>query len=174
MDWMFHDASAFDQDLGWDTSASQMTESISAGTGLFTATDPAGAWPTRDTMRSLANEFSPVPGWTATYARHGNGDHGHFRKIRTAVAAWLTDATAAEANRPHLDLGHIGGDGRQLSRICSVRGSLAGHKQCGALASFNEDIGRGTPASQTGLRTFAAGAFDQDIGAWDTSERYRA
>ena len=32
--------------------------------------------------------------------------------IRDAVAAWLADATAAEAIvTPHLDVGHIGGDG---------------------------------------------------------------
>jgi surface protein len=78
--------------------------------------------------------------------------------IRTAVAAWLADATAAEATYGHISTWATGGV-TDMSTLFS-----------GAY-SFNEDIGAWDTSGVTdmyGMFTYAS-AFNRDIGSWATA-----
>ena len=85
--------------------------------------------------------------------------------IRTAVAAWLEDAAAAEAAYGHISTWDTSGvtDMEYLFSPCDW------DSRCNsAAASFNEDIGAwDTSGVVTMNRMFqSASAFDQDIGGW--------
>ena len=90
--------------------------------------------------------------------------------IRTAVRAWTEDRAAAEATYGHISTWATGG--------------VTDMSELFQWASFNEDMGivtaprpltrtsaRGTPPTSRTWTTCStsAAAFNQDIGAWDTS-----
>jgi len=78
--------------------------------------------------------------------------------IRTAVAAWLSDATAAEATYGHISTWETSGVTDMANLFSDAY-------------SFNEDIGAwDTSGVTTMYKMFNRNeVFNQDIGAWDTS-----
>ena len=93
--------------------------------------------------------------------------------IRTAVTAWLADATAAEATYGHISTWETGGVTDMSWLFCGYE--CDGSSWCSdcntAAASFNEDIGAWDTSSVTDMNWMFgyASSFNQDIGAWDTS-----
>ena len=79
-------------------------------------------------------------------------------KIRTAVDAWLADATAAEATYGHISTWKTG-------EVTDMSGLFED------ASSFNDDI---SPWDTSGVTTMngmfsKTSSFNQPIGAWDTS-----
>ena len=77
--------------------------------------------------------------------------------IRTAVDAWFSDATAAEATYGHISTWETSG----------VTDMFALFRNKG---SFNEDISAWKTSGVTDMsELFSGSSFNEDIGAWDTS-----
>ena len=92
--------------------------------------------------------------------------------IRTAVDAWLSNPTAAEATYGHISTWETGG---VTDMSCLFIATSTYNWQCdlrsvynAAAASFNEDIGAWDTSGVTDMsRMFEdASAFNQDIGGW--------
>ena len=98
--------------------------------------------------------------------------------IRTAVAAWLADATAAQATYGHISTWATGGVTDMAYLFCGIdcfcrdRLDLYPDCWCGdcntAAASFNEDIGAWDTSGvmSMGYMFHDASAFNQDISGW--------
>ena len=124
MEYMFNGASAFDQDLGW------CLDSVDLG-NAFTGT------PCASTSCGILN--------TAALACDGAMTDS---TIRTAVAAWLADATAAAATYGHISTWETSGGTDMSYLFC---------------AWTNDDD------ASSGYCTAIASSFNDDISAWDTS-----
>ena len=140
---MFNGASSFDQDLGWC-----MDDDVRLGAGAFYNT------PCASTFCGVSWGGCDIP---------SNGNVMANGKIRIAVAAWLSDATAAEATYGHISTWDTSG-------VTDME-YLFSYYISSAAASFNEDISAWDTSGVTTMRYMFNGAssFDQDIGAWDTS-----
>ena len=87
--------------------------------------------------------------------------------IRTAVAAWFSDATAAEAAYGHISTWETGGVTDMSYLFCGSSSDYSGAGYCNtAAASFNEDIGAWDTSGVTTMRWMFGGAsaFDQTLG----------
>ena len=85
--------------------------------------------------------------------------------IRTAVAAWLSDSTAAEAAYGHISTWDTSAVTEMSNLFC---GSSA-YTNCNtAAASFNEDIGAWDTSGVTNMlgMFYDASAFNQDLSGW--------
>ena len=92
--------------------------------------------------------------------------------IRTAVNAWLSNPTAAEATYGHISTWETGGVTDMDHLFCGSSTDYSGAGYCNtAAASFNEDISAWVTSGVTSMYKmfFYASAFNQNIGAWDTS-----
>ena len=87
--------------------------------------------------------------------------------IRTAVAAWLSNPTAAAATYGHISTWETGGVTDMSHLFCG----LYGNSDCNtAASSFNDDIGAWDTSGVIRMDwMFHRTYFNQDIGAWDTS-----
>merc|ERR1719352_461505 len=132
MDWMFSYASAFDQDLGWC-----VADGLDLRFAFYKTT--------------CASTFCGVSWGGCDIPSNGNVMANG--KIRIAVAAWLSDATAAEATYGHISTWETGG-------VTHMEELFEG------ASSFNEDISAWDASGVTNMHgTFrGASSFDQDLG----------
>ena len=89
--------------------------------------------------------------------------------IRTAVAAWLADPTAAEATYRHISTWRTGEVTDMASLFCGSSSTASWATDCNsAAASFNEDI---SAWDTSGVRTMylmfhSASSFNRPLGNW--------
>ena len=101
------------------------------------------------TTRGGVQAYDPAPAAAGYVMTDSN--------IRTAVDAWFSDATAAEATYGHISTWETSG----------VTDMFALFRNKG---SFNEDISAWITSGVTDMsELFSGSSFNEDIGAWDTS-----
>ena len=139
---MFYSASAFDQDLGWC-----VNDDVDLKYAFYDT-------PCEATSCGIA-------GVDCDISRTGNIMVNW--KIKQAVAAWLSDATAAEATYGHISTW-------ETAQVTDMSSLFAWWNHYGA-AAFNEDISAWITSGVTTMYMMfrGASAFDQDISSWDTS-----
>jgi hypothetical protein len=163
MTWMFYGAYAFDQDLGWCVDNGAEFASFSARASGCASTLCGVKWGDC--------EFPPTGSVMVNW------------KIRWAVAAWISDATAAEAIYGHISTWDTSGvtDMAYLFEHRSpfnediggwdVSGVTTMYQMFHGAYDFDQDIGDWAVDSVTDMSWMFthASLFNQDIGAWDTS-----
>merc|ERR1719197_2059163 len=90
--------------------------------------------------------------------------------IRTAVAAWFADQSAAEATYGHISTWGTSGVTDMSWLFCGDSHDHSGVGYCNTSApAFNEDIGAWDTSGVTTMSGMfgSASAFDQDISAWN-------
>jgi hypothetical protein len=148
MKWMFYDASAFDQDLGW---------CLDDDVDLDFAFDVT---PCKSTSCGVKRETNTGD---CDVSRTGNVMVSW--KIRWAVAAWLSNPTAAEATYGHISTWETSGV-TDMSWLFCGNSIHCGSYYNSAAGSFNEDIGAWDVSGVTDMYAmfWGASAFDQDLG----------
>ena len=165
MEYMFYDASAFDQDLSW---------CVDDNVGLSIAFRNTPCASTSCGITQVAGGCAPTPAPTtpaptATFAPTATTLVADDSTIRTAVAAWLADATAAEASYGHISTWKTDGV-TDMSYLFCVRPSWwssSSYDDCVlSSSSFNEDIGAWDTSGVMRMEYmfYDASAFDQDLG----------
>jgi hypothetical protein len=117
---------------------------------------------------------APVAGDLSRTERKLTGYVMDDSTIRTAVAAWLADASAAETTYGHISTWDTSGVTDMSKLFCAaewqswMEGVPWADRCALSTASFNEDIGAWDTSGVTDMNWmfFSASAFDQDIGGW--------
>ena len=180
---MFYYALYFDQDLGWCVHNGALSsnqhvfddsqcESTNCGVyqrkgGCAPTPMPTSAVPTATpapTVTPTTPGPSPAPSRapTTTPAPTVTPLVADDTTIRTAVAAWLSNPTAAEATYGHISTWGTGGVTDMSYLFCSY-----GYSHCNTTAaSFNEDISAWDTSGVTTMNVmfWGASAFDQNLG----------
>ena len=159
MTFMFSSALAFDQDLGWCVNDDvaldyAFDDTPCASTSCGVIQNAAG---------TCAPSPAPTPAPTVTPLVADDST------IRTAVVAWLSDATAAEATYGHISTWETGGVTDMTYLFCGYWQNRGQYILCNpAAASFNDDISAWDISGVTTTHGmfYDAYAFDQDIGDW--------
>lgn len=84
-------------------------------------------------------------------------------QLETAVAEWMSDAAAAEANHGHISVWNT-------SQITNMRRLFSADRQDGT-ENFSEDIDGWDTSKVTDMDRMFRGAssFNQDLNSWDTA-----
>merc|ERR1719271_1022101 len=138
---MFYNTPAFDQDLGW---------CVAEGVSLGEAFSSSGCEATSCGVVQMDN--CPITGYVM------DDD-----SIRTAVAAWFADQSAAEATYGHISTWATGWVTDMRELFCGA----SWEESCNsAAASFNRDIGAWDTSGVTTMYGMfdQALAFNQDLG----------
>jgi len=172
MYYMFREASSFDQDIGgWAVHNVKLMYDMFEGASAF---NQDLGWCVNDGV-SLNSAFSGTPcESTSCGVVQGICDYPMTDSIiRTAVAAWFDDQSAAipgaaEATYGHISTWETGGVTDMSWLFC--RGSYWADMDCpaGRAAPFNENIGAWDTSGVTTMygMFFQASAFNRDIGGW--------
>ena len=157
MRYMFSEASAFDQDLGW---------CVADDVDLYLAFDNA---PCEATACGVTQgTCKPTPAPTAFDGKFYDSN------IRTAVVAWASDATAAEATYGPISTWDTSGVTDMEGLFCAVDLDDDGWSQCmgSAAASFNEDISAWDTSGVTMMARmfYKALSFNQPLSGWQVDK----
>ena len=146
MEFMFSEATAFNQDLGWCLD-DDMSLGSAFGDTQCTSTFCGVSWGGCD-----------IP---------SNGNVMANGKIRIAVAAWVSDATAAEATYGHISTWDTSGV-TDMKCLFAAYDVACEDYYNSAASSFNEDISAwDTSGVTTMFRMFYwAASFNRPIGGW--------
>ena len=166
MHWMFHYASAFDQDLNWCVGDDVNLDEAFSGTPC--ASTSCGVVRGRS-EGGICVTLAP------TFFDGAFGDES----IRTAVRAWSGGPPRRRRGdvRPHLGVGDLEGDGHVafVLRAASWMGGDSWYDDCVlSTSSFNEDIGAWDTSGVTRMygMFWYASSFNQNIGGWSVENVY--
>ena len=140
MDGMFAGASAFNQDLGWCLDEGVKFDTWGAGQTFQDAfSNTRCASTSCGVVQNDGNGVCQITGYVMT-----------DDTIRTAVAAWVSDATAAEATYGHISTWATSGVTDMSWLFCVRQDYMDGDSQSDCVlstSSFNDNIGAwdGTP-----------------------------
>jgi surface protein len=162
-------------DDGWWSSPRSATAAVTGVGAFFSCSAPSTCGSSAGHARVLglllvlpqlaaAQSFEPAK--TSVVTRRKLGYAMDDSSIKTAVAAWLSDASAAEATYGHISTWETSGVTDMEYLFCAY---CTGDNHPAA-ASFNDDISAWDTSGVTSMyKMFQSSAFNQDIGAWDTS-----
>ena len=176
---MFYSASAFDQDLGWCVDedvdleyAFDETKCETSSCGVQTMEEGTCAPTPVPTPRPTPQPTTPqpTPNPTPDPTQRPVMLTGYVMTdstIRTAVTAWLWDASAAESTYGHISTWGTRGVTDMSYLFCQDSTSSC-FTAASAFTSFNDDISAWDTSGVTSMDAlfYRASAFNQGIGGW--------